>query len=227
MLVAAFSNPRSRWVAAALLLAAAAAALTAWAGTRPSYDAYGWLTWGHTTLHGGLDTNAAPSWKPLPYVFTVVFGLFGTDTAVWLWMGTATAFALAGVVVAGRIAYRLGVGEALGPRWGGWVAAGLAAAALLALHDEFPYGYLHYVLSAQSDPMIVACVLGAYDCGQCGRRRCAFGLLWLAALGRPEAWPLLVLDGVWLWRRSAGFRWAIGAGAAAAARRRPRRSSPP
>ncbi len=218
--MAAFPHSRSRWAGAAVLLAGAAVPLTAWAGTRPSYDAYGWLTWGHMTLHGGLDTNAAPSWKPLPYVFTVVYGLFGSSAAMWLWMGTATAVALAGVAVAGRLAYRLSASEeavaATGPRWAAWIAAVLAAAALLALHDEFPYGYLHYVLSAQSDPMIVACVLGALDCVLCGRGRCAFGLLWLAALGRPEAWPLLVLDGAWLWRRSAGFRWVIGGAVLAA-----------
>ena len=40
---------------------AVAAAITVAAGTRPSFDAYGWLDWGRMTLHGGLDTNAAPN----------------------------------------------------------------------------------------------------------------------------------------------------------------------
>ena len=37
-----------------------------WARVRPGYDPYGWLVWGHLTVHGKLDTNGAPSWKPLP-----------------------------------------------------------------------------------------------------------------------------------------------------------------
>ncbi|HUZ30314.1 MAG TPA: hypothetical protein VMU90_13775, partial [Solirubrobacteraceae bacterium] len=40
-----------------------------WARTRPGFDPYGWLVWGHQTLLGALDTNAAPSWKPLPFLF--------------------------------------------------------------------------------------------------------------------------------------------------------------
>jgi hypothetical protein len=45
-----------------------------WARTRPGFDPYGWLVWGHQTVAGNLNTNAAPSWKPLPYLFTVPFG---------------------------------------------------------------------------------------------------------------------------------------------------------
>ena len=39
---------------------------------------------------GALDTNAAPSWKPLPYLFTVPYALFG-HYEMWLWMITAVA----------------------------------------------------------------------------------------------------------------------------------------
>jgi hypothetical protein len=229
------------WWASAVLLIAVAVAVTAAAGTRPSFDAYGWLVWGHMTLQGGLDTNAAPSWKPLPYLFTVPFGLLGDAAALRLWMVTATAVSLAGLVFAGRLAYRLasaGVGVGVGGaggvgvgatgaadagagrgrrRWAGWTAALLAAVALLALHDEFPYGYLHYVLSAQTDPMIVTFVLAAADCLLCGRPRWVFALLVLAALGRPEVWPLLLLDAAWLWRARPGMRWAVAGALAAAA----------
>ena len=217
---------RVAWAAGVVI--AVAAALTAWAGTRPSFDAYGWLTWGHMTLHGGLDTNAAPSWKPLPYLFTLVFGVFGPGVQWRLWMATSIAVSLAGLVWSGRLAWRLSeAGEpgADGPA-GPWhaarriapaAAAALAVVGLLCLRDEFGEGYLHYILSAQTDPMIVACVLGALDCRLHGRERSAFGLLVLAALGRPESWPLLVLDGWWLWRRRPGFRWAVATGAAAVA----------
>src|ERR1700759_1154499 len=57
------------WLVGAVLVVLSAI-LVVWAKTRPGFDPYGWLTWGHMTLHGGLDTNAAPSWKPLPYIFT-------------------------------------------------------------------------------------------------------------------------------------------------------------
>jgi hypothetical protein len=206
----------ARW-AGAVALVAVSVGVTVAADTRPSFDAYGWLTWGHMTLHGGLDTNAAPSFKPLPYMFTLVYELLGDSAQLALWMITVTAVSLTGLVFAGRLAYRLsGAGASGGGRrWAGGVAAVLAAAALVSLHDEFPYGYLHYVLSAQSDPMVVTCVLAAIDCRLAGRDRWTFALLTLGALGRPECWPFLLADAVWLWRARPEMRWAIVAGLAA------------
>ena len=32
----------------------------------PVYDPWAWLIWGRELLHGGLETAAGPSWKPLP-----------------------------------------------------------------------------------------------------------------------------------------------------------------
>ena len=58
---------------------------------------------------------------------------------------------------------------------------------------------MHYVLSAQSDPLIVSLCLGAIDCHLCRRPRWAFGLLVLAALGRPEVWPFLAAYAIWAW----------------------------
>ena len=212
---AARARPRVRarwlWAAGAIALLAGSAALVVWARTLPSFDAYGWLTWGQRTWHGGLDTNAAPSWKPLPYLFTVIYAAFGHHLELRLWMVSSAAVALAGVVFAGRIAYRLSA-----PRsdrtWAGWVAAAFAGAALLALRDELHYGYLHYVLSAQSDPMIVTFVLAAIDLALSGRSRVAFACGVLASLGRPEAWPLLALYSVWLWRERPAARWLITGG---------------
>jgi hypothetical protein len=217
-------SPPSRglaWWAGAALLVAVSVGVTAATDTRPSFDAYGWLTWGHMTLHGGLDTNAAPSFKPLPYLFTLGYGLLGDAAQLHLWMVTVTAVSLTGPVFAGRLAYRLSGASTdaggAGRRWAGGAAAVLAAAALLSLHDEFPNGYLHYVLSAQSDPMIVTYVLAAIDCRLAGRERWTFVLLVLAALGRPECWPFLLADAAWLWRARPGMRWAIVAGLAAVA----------
>src|SRR5579875_2233466 len=216
--MSATRSPRgSERAMAALGLLAVAAAVTLTARTRPSFDAYGWLDWGRMTLQGGLDTNAAPSWKPLPWLFTVVFGLLGRGPELWLWMITATFVSLLGLAWAGALAWRLaGAPTDLRRRrlLPGAVAAALAVLALLAVHDEYPFGYLHYMLSAQSDPMIVAFALGALDCRLRDRPAAAFGLLVAAALGRPEAWPFLLAGGTWLWRARPRWRWAVIAGCA-------------
>jgi hypothetical protein len=176
-----------------------------WARTRPGFDPYGWLVWGRQTVAGNLNTNAAPSWKPLPYLFTVPFALFG-HYQLWLWMITALAVSLSGSVFAGRIAYRL-TGARSDRQWAAWVAAAFAGLALLGLSD-----YWHYMLSAQSDPMIVALCLGAIDCHLSGRFRWAFVLGCLAALGRPEVWLFLGLYAIWAWLRVPEMRWMIVAG---------------
>jgi hypothetical protein len=71
-----FVSRHPGWAASAVILILSVI-LVAWARTRPSYDAYGWLVWGYQTLHGSLDLGGAPSWKPLTYVFTVPFAIFG------------------------------------------------------------------------------------------------------------------------------------------------------
>jgi hypothetical protein len=209
-------------VTAALLLAVSLA-IVLLAKTRPSFDSYGWLVWGHQTLAGALNTNAAPSWKPLPYLFTVPFALFG-HYEMWLWMITCVAISLGGALAAGRITYRLTVGAAAAavaapPSAGrprqtpralhyGAIAAGVfAALALLGIRD-----WWHYMLSAQSDTIVVALCLGAIDCHLSGRPRWAFALGALASLGRPEVWPFLGLYSLWAWRAIPSMRWLIGGG---------------
>ncbi len=182
--------------------------LVLWARTRPGFDPYGWLVWGHQTVHGNLDTNAAPSWKPLPYLFTVPYALFG-HYQLWLWMVTAVALSLSGVIFAGRIAYRLTYTDSE-HRYAAIAAAVFAGAALLGIDQ-----YWHYILSFQSDPIIVSLVLGAIDCHLSGRPRWAFVLGTLAALGRPEVWPFLGLYAIWAWLRVRSMRWLIVACAAA------------
>jgi hypothetical protein len=171
------------------------ALLVQWAGTRPGFDPYGWLVWGHQTTTASLDTNAAPSWKPLPYLFTTVYALAG-HYELGLWMVTSTAVSLAGVVFAGRIVDRV-TDAPPERRWTGVAAAVVAGAMLLGFSN-----YFHYVLSSQSDPMIVALCLGALDCYVHGRPRAAFVLGVVAALGRPEVWPFLGLYSLWQWRRA-------------------------
>ena len=115
-----------------------------WARTRPGFDPYGWLVWGHQAVAGNLNTNAAPSWKPLPYLFTVPYGVFG-HYQLWLWMITALAVSLSGSVFAARIAYRLTDAPA-GPPMGRLGRRGLRRPGgagvdrLLALHAERAVG---------------------------------------------------------------------------------------
>jgi hypothetical protein len=210
---------RRAWIAIgiAVVLLAVSLTIVLWARTRPSFDSYGWLVWGHQTLSGSLNTNAAPSWKPLPYIFTVPYALFG-HYEMWLWMVTCLAITLGGSVAAGRIAYRLTVAAPRGEdperwrsdrrvRYAGIVAGVFAAVALVGIQD-----WWHYVLSAQSDTMIAALCLGAIDCHLSGRPRWAFVLGALASLGRPEVWPFLGLYSIWAWRAIPSMRWLICGG---------------
>jgi hypothetical protein len=193
--------------------------LVLWARTRPSFDAYGWLVWGHQAIAGSLNTNAAPSWKPLPFIFTVPYALFG-HYELWLWMVTCVAVSLGGAVAAGRIAYRLtltgspaagaGVAADRGRRWAALAAGLFAAAALVGIRD-----WWHYMLSAQSDTMIAALCLAAIDCHLSRHPRWAFVLGVLASLGRPEVWPFLALYSIWSWRALPSMRWMIAGGIAA------------
>jgi hypothetical protein len=194
------------WWTIAVVILVISAALVAWARTRPSYDAYGWLVWGYQTLHLSLDLGGAPSWKPLPYLFTLPYAVFG-HYALWLWMITAVAVSLAGSVFAGRIAFRLAGGEREERRRAALVGAILAGAMVIGLED-----YMHYILSGQSDPMIVTFCLAAVDSHLSGRHRWAYAFGVLAALGRPEAWPFLAGYAIWAWLRVPSMRWMIYAG---------------
>lgn len=198
---------RYRWPLAGLVLLLISAALVLWANTRPGYDPYGWLVWGKLTVHWHLDTNGAPSWKPLPFVFTVPFAVLG-HYALWLWMILSVAVSLSGLVFAWRIAVRL-TDAPPQRRWAGYAAGAFAALALLGIRD-----YTHFIFSAQSDTMIVSLCLAAIDCQLAGRRTWAFWLWILGSLGRPEVWPFLGLYSLWAWRRWPAMRRMIAAGLA-------------
>jgi hypothetical protein len=194
---------RYAWWIVAVALVVFSAVLVRAAGTRPGYDPYGWLVWGYQTLHGSLNLGGAPSWKPFTFFFTVPYALFG-HYALWLWMTTAVASSLAGCIFAGRIAYRV-IGTSPERRSAAIAGAIFAGLALLGIQD-----YMHYVLSVQSDPMLVTVCLAAIDCHLSGHPRWAFALLALASLGRPEAWPFTGLYAIWAWRTIPAMRWLIG-----------------
>ena len=203
-----FANPkRHPWVVVSLLVLGAAIAFVLLTRMRPEFDGYGFLVWGRQALHWNLDTNAAPSWKPLPLVFTLPYAL-GGRAQLWLWMVTAVAAAFAAAPIAGRIAYRL-TGPTVGRPYARWAAAVFAGVGVLGL---FSYG--HYILIADTDPMEVTLCLAAIDSHLCGRRRLAWLFLVLASLGRPEAWAPTGLYALWAWRAEPSMRPVLTAGAA-------------
>ncbi len=189
------------WLLVAIALLVISLVLVVWARTRPGYDPYGWMVWGYQTLHLSLDLGGAPSWKPLPFVFDVPFALFG-HYQLWLWMVSSVTISLAGAIFAGRIAYRLTARELDDEhRWPAIVAGVFAGAALLGLQN-----YIHYVLSVQSDTMIVTLCLAAIDAHVSGHPRLAFTVGCFAGLGRPEVWSTLAPYTLWLWFTKPAMR---------------------
>ena len=196
---------RYPWLLAGVALLIASLLVVLWAGSRPGYDPYGWLTWGKLTIHGKLDTNGAPSWKPLPFLFTVPMALFG-KYQLWLWMVFSIAVSLAGPIFAWRIAFRI-TGADPARRYAAYAAGLSAAAFMFFMQDTVSHlTYTHYLLSAESDTMIVALVLAAIDSHLAGRHRVAFWIWWFASLGRPEVWPFYGLAGIWLWLKVPSYR---------------------
>ena len=163
-----------------------------WARTSPGYDPYGWLDWGYHALRGTMDIKGAPSWKPITFLFTLPYSLLG-HLSWWLWRVTALAFAIVGPVVAGHIAYRL-VRRDEEPIWPALIAALFAGLGIVMIVQ-----YWHYILSSQSDPMLVSFVLMAIDLLLSRRYRLTLLCLTAAGLGRPEVWALLGLYWLWCW----------------------------
>jgi hypothetical protein len=193
-------------VAACVALAALSAAVLP---TVPSYDPWAWIVWGREVFdpHLSFAVSGGPSWKPLPVCFTAVYGLFGA-AAPTLWVITARAAGLLALVGAYRLGALLaarvaGAGGSLGR---GLVAlAGvIAAAGVILTHD-----WVYYMFRGTSEPMLVASCLWAVDRHLAGRRGSAFVLLLAASLIRPEAWPFLLVYGVWLWVRVPSLRAVV------------------
>jgi hypothetical protein len=165
-------------------------ALTFLMPSAPTYDPWAWIIWGREILHLDLSTIDGPSWKPLPVLLTTPFALFGS-AAPDLWLFVARAGAIAGVVMAFRLARRLG-----------GIPAGAAAAAAYAVAPWM----LRNSLLGNSEGLLVFLGLAAADRHLAGRTRHAFMLGMGAALLRPEAWPFIGLYGLWLMWRDPGAR---------------------
>jgi hypothetical protein len=194
--VPALAVPRlavRHWVALVVL---ALTALTFLAPSAPTYDPWAWIVWGREILHFDLSTVDGPSWKPLPVLLTTPFALFGS-LAPDLWLFVARAGAIAGVVMAFRVARRLG-----------GLPAGAAAAAAYAIA---PWTIRNAAMG-NSEGILVALVLAAVDRHIAGRYRHAFMFALGAGLLRPEVWPFLGLYGLWLFWRDAGARKLVAIG---------------
>ncbi len=175
--------------------------------TVPSYDPWSWIVWGREVFdpHLSFTVSGGPSWKPLPVMFSGVFGLFG-GAAPTLWMITARAGGLLGLVGAWRLAARLTdsfTGRA--PGTAAWVApsiAGLVAVlGVLGTQDWF-----YYWFRGTSEPMLIATAVWAVDRFLDGKRGQAFVFAALGGLIRPEWWPFLAVYGLWLWFKEPRLR---------------------
>lgn len=193
--------PLLRWWAVAL----GVALLTLLWPTIPSYDPFSWVVWGREVSdpHIGFFVGGGPSWKPLPFLFTSVFGLFGS-AAPAMWVVTERMGAIAGLFAAFRLTdvlcARAGV-----PRWLGW-ASGLAAAVAVLLTIDWSY----YFLRGASEPVLIACALWAVDRAVARRHGQAWFLLCCEGLMRPEAWPFLLVYGAWLFWHERSMRvWVV------------------
>jgi hypothetical protein len=170
--------------------------------TVPSYDPWAWISWGRevTDPHVSFAISGGPSWKPFPVIFTTVYAWFGSTAAPTLWVITARAGGLLGMVAAYRLASRL----VRGPRWAK-VAAGLIPAAGIAITQN----WWDEMFRGTSEPMLIATALWAVLAHLDGRRGWAFVLGVATSLIRPEAWPLIVVYAGWLWWKEPRLRWLV------------------
>jgi hypothetical protein len=179
----------------ALVCALVAAAVSVPLASALSYDAWGWLLWGREIV-GDLPftTSGYPSWKPLTGLIAIPLAPLG-DAAPWLWLFTVRAAA----AIALLLAFRLGR-RAAGP----WAGA-LAVAGLLLVP-----GWLFQAGVGGSEPILTVLLLGALHRHLAGDDRAGLLLAFLAALMRPESWPLLAAAGIVAWRRQPGLRpWVV------------------
>lgn len=181
--------PSVRWTPAAKLTIAGAgclgvAALSLLLPGVPTTDPWGWIVWGREVAHLTLNTaiGGAPSWKPLPVLFTAPLSLFGS-AAPDLWLVVARAGGLAGLLLAYILATR-----AAGR------VAGVAAVVFVVLTD----GWIRAMSHGYTEPLLDALVLGAVERHLAGSRRTAFVLLALGSLSRPEVFAFAAPYGLWL-----------------------------
>ncbi len=169
--------------------------------TVPSYDPWSWIVWGHEVFdpHLSFIVSGGPSWKPLPVIFTTIWGLFG-GAAPTLWVITARIGGLLGLWGAWKLASRLAGGG-----WLGAFAGALAAAGIL-LTGRLDQDWWYYFLHGTSEVILTAATVWFVDRLLDGRHTQAFLIGVCAGLMRPEWWPFIGLYAIWLWFRAPAFR---------------------
>ncbi|MFL5861964.1 MAG: hypothetical protein ACJ780_14485 [Solirubrobacteraceae bacterium] len=168
--------------------------------TVPSYDPWSWIVWGRevTDPHMSFIVNGGPSWKPLPMIFTTIYGLVG-GAAPTLWVITARIAGLLALWGTWKLTSRLA--------GGGWLGAfaGLLAAIGIVLTGRHDQAWYYYFLHGTSEAILVAVTVWAVDRMLDGRHGQAYLLVVAGGLIRPEWWPFLGLYAIWLWFRHPGF----------------------
>ena len=181
-----------------VVLAALSAAILP---TVPSYDPWSWIVWGHEVFdpHTSFIVNGGPSWKPLPMIFTTIYGLLG-GAAPTLWVITARVGGLLALWGTWQLTSRLA--------GGGWLGAfaGLLAAIGIVLTGRQDQAWYYYFLHGTSEAILVAVAVWAADRLLDGRHLQAYLIMVAGGLIRPEWWPFLGLYAIWLWFRDPGFK---------------------
>jgi hypothetical protein len=196
------------WLGGAALLIGALSLLIP---STPSYDPWAWLVWGREIIHVNLQTTGGPSWKPLPVLFTAVFGVFGKAQPD-LWLVIARAGAVMAVAMVFKLAWRL-TGELIAraspqaetSRRFAFIApllAGLIAAGSLINSS----GFISNNALGYSEGLATALMLIAVDSYLDGAPRRAFVVGFFAALDRPELWFVWGPYGLYLFWRDPGAR---------------------
>ncbi|MHB8658674.1 MAG: hypothetical protein ACYC91_12090 [Solirubrobacteraceae bacterium] len=189
---------RSPLVLGAVVCIVLAALSAAVLPTVPSYDPWSWIVWGREVFdpHLSFAITGGPSWKPLPVIFTAVWGVFGSAGPT-LWVITARAGGLLGLLAAYRLAVVLcrqaGFDEQAS--WSGPLAGAFAAAGVGLTQD-----WAYYMYRGTSEPILIGASLLAVERLVAGRRMPAFWLSVAGSLIRPEAWPFTLILAVWVWR---------------------------
>jgi hypothetical protein len=176
--------------------------------TIPSYDPFSWVVWGHAVFSANVPFNIGngPSWKPLPFFFTAIYGRFGS-AAPWLWVVTARIGGIAGLLGAARLCFMLCRRAGL-PAWAAPVASLAAIAGIVLSWSESLWTY--YFFRGTSEVFLIGVWLWAIERLFCRRHGQAYTLLALEGWMRPEAWPFLFVYGIYLFLRHPRLRfWVV------------------
>jgi hypothetical protein len=176
-------------------LAFVAAVISLVIRAEPRFDPEGWLRWGRELGwgSGSFTTADYPSWKPLPVLFTVPLSFTGPAAPI-LWLLIARIAGLLALPLVFRVSRDLA----------GTLAGVVAVVALVLIPGWWPT-----VFGGQVEPMLLTLALLAYERHRAGHAGTALLLGTLVALGREEAWPLLVLYGIWCVREDKLPAWPV------------------